>query len=73
MRIDFLTLFPEMCKTVMDESIIGRAQKRALLRFAIIKFEIMPTINITVWMIRRLVAEWECFYVRNHLHCVWMT
>ncbi len=28
MRIDFLTLFPEMCRTVMDESIIGRAQKR---------------------------------------------
>ena len=28
MRIDFLTLFPEMCKTVMDESIIGRAQKK---------------------------------------------
>ena len=28
MRIDFLTLFPEMCQTVMDESIIGRAQKK---------------------------------------------
>ena len=28
MRIDFLTLFPEMCKAVMDESIIGRAQKK---------------------------------------------
>lgn len=27
MRIDILTLFPEMCRTVMDESIIGRAQK----------------------------------------------
>ncbi len=27
MRIDILTLFPEMCKTVMNESIIGRAQK----------------------------------------------
>lgn len=27
MRIDILTLFPEMCKRVMDESIIGRAQK----------------------------------------------
>ena len=30
MRIDFLTLFPEMCKTVMDESIIGRAQKKGV-------------------------------------------
>ncbi len=28
MRIDFLTLFPEMCQTVMNESIIGRAQKK---------------------------------------------
>ena len=28
MRIDFLTLFPEMCETVMSESIIGRAQKK---------------------------------------------
>ena len=27
MRIDILTLFPDMCKTVMNESIIGRAQK----------------------------------------------
>ena len=27
MRIDILTLFPEMCQTVMNESIIGRAQK----------------------------------------------
>lgn len=27
MRIDILTLFPEMCQTVMNESIIGRAQR----------------------------------------------
>ena len=27
MRIDILTLFPEMCETVMNESVIGRAQK----------------------------------------------
>lgn len=27
MRIDILTLFPEMCERVMSESIIGRAQK----------------------------------------------
>ena len=27
MRIDILTLLPEMCQTVMNESIIGRAQK----------------------------------------------
>jgi tRNA (guanine37-N1)-methyltransferase len=28
MRIDLLTLFPEMCETVMAESIIGRARKK---------------------------------------------
>lgn len=28
MRIDLLTLFPEMCETVMAESIIGRARRR---------------------------------------------
>ena len=31
MRIDFLTLFPEMCQTVMGESIIGRAQGKGLI------------------------------------------
>jgi tRNA (guanine37-N1)-methyltransferase len=28
MRIDLLTLFPEMCETVMAESIIGRARRK---------------------------------------------
>lgn len=28
MRIDLLTLFPEMCETVLGESIIGRARKK---------------------------------------------
>jgi len=28
MRIDLLTLFPEMCETVLSESIIGRARKK---------------------------------------------
>lgn len=28
MRIDILTLFPDMCEAVMSESIIGRARKR---------------------------------------------
>lgn len=31
MRFDILTLFPEMCQTVMDESIIGRAIKKGAL------------------------------------------
>ena len=32
MRIDLLTLFPEMCETVMAESIIGRARRKGALQ-----------------------------------------
>ena len=28
MRIDIITLFPEMCETVLNESVIGRARKK---------------------------------------------
>ena len=28
MRVDIVTLFPEMCQQVLDTSIIGRAAKR---------------------------------------------
>lgn len=31
MRIDIITLFPEMCDAVLNESIIGRAQKKGVL------------------------------------------
>lgn len=31
MRIDIITLFPEMCNTVLDESIIGRARKKGIM------------------------------------------
>lgn len=34
MRIDILTLFPDMCKTVLNESIIGRAQKAGLVEIS---------------------------------------
>ena len=30
MRIEIATLFPEMCETVLSESIIGRARKKEL-------------------------------------------
>ena len=33
MRIDILTLFPEMCDTVLGESILGRAQKNGKVEF----------------------------------------
>jgi tRNA (guanine37-N1)-methyltransferase len=32
MRIDLITLFPEMCETVMSESIIGRARKKGAIQ-----------------------------------------
>lgn len=32
MRIDIITLFPEMCETVMAESIIGRARKKGAIQ-----------------------------------------
>lgn len=32
MRIDLITLFPEMCETVMAESIIGRARRKGVLQ-----------------------------------------
>ena len=32
MRIDLLTLFPEMCETVMAESILGRARRKGALQ-----------------------------------------
>lgn len=32
MRIDILTLFPQMCESVLDESIIGRARKNELVQ-----------------------------------------
>lgn len=31
MRFDVMTLFPEMCETVLGESIIGRAQKKGVI------------------------------------------
>lgn len=32
MRIDFLTLFPEMCEAFLSESILGRARKKQILQ-----------------------------------------
>ena len=31
MRIDIATLFPEMCETVLNESIIGRARRAGII------------------------------------------
>ena len=32
MRVDILTLFPEMCESVVSESILGRAREKGLVR-----------------------------------------
>ena len=34
MRIDILTLFPQMCENVLKESIIGRARERGLIEIS---------------------------------------
>ncbi len=34
MRIDIITLFPEMCEAFLSESIIGRARKKGVVEFA---------------------------------------
>lgn len=34
MRIDIITLFPEMCEAVLGESIIGRARKKGIVELA---------------------------------------
>ena len=34
MRIDIATLFPQLCDSVMSESIIGRARKKELFETA---------------------------------------
>lgn len=34
MRIDIATLFPEMCETVLNESILGRARRAGYIEFA---------------------------------------
>ena len=53
MRIDIMTLFPDMCRAVLDESIVGRARKAG-------KVEIEPIqrINTEMWTIHLTAAVW---------------
>ena len=65
MRIDILTLFPEMCETVMAESIIGRARKRGAVQvcchqirdFAYDKHNRGDETLFRVWMGMLMMAE----------------
>ena len=52
MRIDIITLFPEMFTPVLGDSIIGRAQKSGALEMLL-----TSTDELTI---PRTAAEWEC-------------
>lgn len=60
MRFDIMTLFPDMVRTVLGESIIGRAQAAAASPSRRTTYEITPRTSITVWMIRRMAAGAVC-------------
>ena len=42
MRVDIVTLFPEMCQQVLDASILGRAAKRGYIRRTATRSGITP-------------------------------
>lgn len=43
MRIDIMTLFPEMCESVLSESIIGRARKNGYVEIKLCKYKRLYT------------------------------
>ena len=57
MKIDIMTLFPEMINAVMRESIIGRAQDRVLSRSRQPTSAIMRSTSITRRMTRPMAAD----------------
>lgn len=60
MRIDLLTLFPDMCEAVMAESIVGRARKKDICRYAATRSGILPLTNTSEWTTAPLAAAREC-------------
>ena len=62
MRFDILTLFPEMFKAILDESIIGRAQAKGVIEINTINIRDFQKINIKRLMIILMVVEmvWLC-------------
>ena len=58
MRIDIMTLFPEMCGRVLDESIIGRSRESGLVEINCVSVIFQRT-NIAVWMIQPTAAARE--------------
>jgi tRNA (guanine37-N1)-methyltransferase len=55
MRIDIITLFPEMFTPVLGDSIIGRAQKSGALEIHCHQLR-----DYAFDKHRRVAAEWEC-------------
>lgn len=60
MRIDIITLFPEMFTPVLGDSIIGRAQKAVRLKYIVINCVTMLLTSTDELTIPRMAAEWEC-------------
>ena len=57
MKIDYLTLFPEMFDGVLNHSILKRAQDKEIISVNTVNFRDMPLINIIKWMITHLVVD----------------
>lgn len=56
MKIDYLTLFPEMFEGVLNHSILKRAQDKGIINVNTINFEIILLISIIKLMITHLVV-----------------
>lgn len=57
MKIDIMTLFPEMINAVMRESIIGRAQDKGVVEVKAPTSAIMRLTSITRRMTRPMAAD----------------
>lgn len=60
MRIDIITVLPEMLEGFVNESILARAQKKALPKYTSTTFATTPPTNGAVWTTIRMAAspEW---------------
>ncbi len=60
MRIDIITLFPELCEAVMGESIVGRARKKGAIEVYCHQLREYTYDKHNGWMILPMAAAWEC-------------
>lgn len=56
MKIDILTLFPDMFTGVFGSSILKKAQEKEAVELRVVNFAIIQRVSIIVWMIIRMVA-----------------